>query len=397
MHRAGAVRKGTARHARLCMPCAERLVFRFVPEQRRVERIGGRGAVCVQLFHHTRQVQFLVGIQRRAQRHKIKAVFRAGPRHAQRLVEALFQLGQKCERPAQIQHVAANLPALRKARDGLVHHGIENAGRHIPGLCALVDEGLDIAFGKHAAAAGNGICFFRMPRGFVHFVGRHLQQRCHLVNERAGAARAASVHAHLGTARQKQDLRIFAAQLAHHVRIRRVTLCRHPCGKHLLYEGHAAGVGQAHAGRTGDGKLRGRAVQHLSVHALHQLRRFFHDVGKMTLIGFVCNIQRVVQHHAFDGGGPDVKPDLQTVLPFPLSGAPGAPQPAGKTGPPILTLSLPYIIVFYRFLSKNQRTDVNICQIFYGKFVLIYKILALCPKTQPFLIKTGPQRGAAGL
>ena len=34
-------------------------------------------------------------------RHKIKAVFRAGPRHAQRLVEALFQLGQKCERPAQ--------------------------------------------------------------------------------------------------------------------------------------------------------------------------------------------------------------------------------------------------------------------------------------------------------
>ena len=37
-----------------------------------------------------------------------------------------------------------------------------------------------------------------------------------------------------------------------HICIRRVTLCRHPCGKHLLYEGHAAGVGQAHAGRTGD-------------------------------------------------------------------------------------------------------------------------------------------------
>ena len=33
----------------------------------------------------------------------------------------------------------------------------------------------------------------------------------------------------------------------------------------------------------------------------------FHDVGKMTLIGFVCNIQRVVQHHAFDGGAADVK------------------------------------------------------------------------------------------
>ena len=78
--------------------------------------------------------------------------------------------------------------ALGQARDGLVHHRLVDAGGDVLGPGALVDEGLHVTLGEHAAAGGDGIRLFRLLGGGVHLVGGHLQQRRHLVDEGAGAA-----------------------------------------------------------------------------------------------------------------------------------------------------------------------------------------------------------------
>ena len=128
-------------------------------------------------------------------------------------------------------------------------------GRDVARLCALVDEGLDVAFGKNAAAAGDGVGAGRGLRGLVHLVGAHLQQGRHLVNERAGAAGAAAVHADLGAVCQEKDFCVLAAQLDDAVGAGGQPVGCHAGGEDLLHEGHLAAVGQAHAGRAGDGQV----------------------------------------------------------------------------------------------------------------------------------------------
>ena len=49
---------------------------------------------------------------------------------------------------------------------------------------------------------------------------------------------------------EKEDLGILAAQLDHAVGLGDEPLDRHAGGEHLLHEGHAATLGQAHAGRA---------------------------------------------------------------------------------------------------------------------------------------------------
>ena len=75
------------------------------------------------------------------------------------------------QRPAQKGNTAPNGLSAGKARDGLVHHGLEDGCGKIGGGRALVDEGLNVGFGKHAAARGNGVelsvfrCCLVEPRG----------------------------------------------------------------------------------------------------------------------------------------------------------------------------------------------------------------------------------------
>ena len=61
------------------------------------------------------------------------------------------------QRPAQKGHAAPNGLAAGKAGDGLVHHRLKDGGGQIGGGSALVDEGLNVGFGKHAAPGGDGI------------------------------------------------------------------------------------------------------------------------------------------------------------------------------------------------------------------------------------------------
>ena len=282
------------------VPRVESLVLLFAGEQRRLAGIGCGGGVLVQRSGHLGEHKLLVGIQRSAQRYIQQAVLRADAGHIQRLVKAFAQHGAEGERAAQIEDVALDGASLCQTGDGLVDHSLINAGGDVLGAGTLIDQRLHITFGKHAAAGGDGIGTLRLLCSLVHFIGAHLQQGSHLVDEGTGAAGTAAVHAHLGAVGQKQDLGVLAAQLDDAVGLGHKALDRHAGGEHLLHKGHAAAVGQTHAGRTGDAQ---------------QLLRLFQN---MTIMSFVCRIQQFImlaQHHTLDGGTADVKTYSHLVFP----------------------------------------------------------------------------------
>ena len=250
--RAAVPAKRHAGHRGFQVPGVEFLVFLPAGEQRRQADVGGGGAVLLQTLRHGGQIKFLIGVIGRAQRHIQQAVFRAGSLDFQCIIEGFSQRLGEGQRPAQIQDIALDGPPLRKARDGLVHHRLIDGGGNVPRLCALIDERLDVAFGEHAAPAGDGVGAGGGLGRLVHFIGAHFQQGGHLVDERAGAAGTAAVHAHLGAVRQKQNLGVLAAQLDDAVGAGGQTVGRHAGGKHLLHKGNAAAVRQTHARRHGN-------------------------------------------------------------------------------------------------------------------------------------------------
>ena len=308
--RGGVVRaEGHPGHRGLGVPGPEGLVLPLAVEQGRLGPVGLRRAVLLQVVRHLLEVKGLVGVKGRAQGHEQQAVLRAGALHAQGVVKALPQAAGEGQGPAQVQHVPLDGPALGQAGDGLVHHRLIDAGGDVLRLGSLVDQGLDVALGEHAAAGGDGVCLFRLLGGGVHLIGAHFQQRCHLVDEGAGAAGAGAVHPHLHAAGEEQDLGVLAAQLDDAVRPRGQAARRHPGGEHLLDKGDAHALRHAHAGGAGDGQVGRLAV--LVRHPAQQLLRLLQNMAVMPLVCTVYQILRVVQHHAFDGGGTYVKSNFQ--------------------------------------------------------------------------------------
>ena len=243
MHRPAVGTKSHAGHTVGHVPCVESLVLLLAGEQRRLAGIGSSGGVLVQRIGHLGEHKFLIGIQRSAQRHIQQTVFRAGTGHVQRFVKALAQHGAESERAAQIKDIALDGAALCQTGYGLVDHSLIDAGGDILGAGTLIDQRLHVTFCKHAATGSDGIGALRLLGSLVHFLGAHLQQGSHLVDESTGAAGTAAVHAHLGAVGQKQDLGILAAQLNDTISLWHKALDRHAGGEHLLHKGHTAAVG----------------------------------------------------------------------------------------------------------------------------------------------------------
>ena len=259
---AGAVRKGTrVGTRRLCVP------LRGTPRiplgrgtAAALNGIGGRGAVVRAAWPITpARSSSSVGVQRRAQRHIIQGCFPGRCPVTPRVLSKLARSWDKnVSGPAQIQHVAARSPGPAQGRRWSGSPRRRKCWRrHRPSFGALVDKGLDIAFGKHAAAAGDGVGFFRMLCAASFISSGVIFSRVAIWSMNAPVPPAQVPFMRTSVPPVKN--RIFASSPPSSMTTSasgRVTLCRHPGGKHLLYEGHAAGVGQAHAGRTGDGKLR---------------------------------------------------------------------------------------------------------------------------------------------
>ena len=154
---------------------------------------------------------------------------------------------------AQERDVAPDGLAACQAADGLVDDRLENRGGQVFLGRAFVDQGLDIGLGKNTAARCDGIQGSVVPGVFVEACGVSLQQRGHLVDERARAAGADPVHALLYVPVLKiDDLGVLAAQFDRDVGLGRRFFERRRDGDHFLHEGDLQIVGQREAAGTCD-------------------------------------------------------------------------------------------------------------------------------------------------
>ena len=71
--------------------------------------------------------------------------------------ESRFQLIQKVQRTAQKSHMSANGFAAGQTGDSLVYHSLKDGGGQVFLGSAVIDQGLDVRFGKHAAACSNRV------------------------------------------------------------------------------------------------------------------------------------------------------------------------------------------------------------------------------------------------
>ncbi len=230
---------------------AEGLVLLFAFKQRSAADVGAPRAVVLYLLGDALHVKGLaVGLHRRAHGHKVKRIFGQQTPRAQRLVKGGPQLGKKGQRAAQVHHMPCDFAALRKAGNGLVDHRGEYGSANVLLARALVEQRLNIGLCKHAAARRDGVDLGPMLGQLVHLIGLDVQQRSHLVNKRAGAARAGAVHAHLDVARGEQDLCILSAQLDDHIGVGQLAADGHARCINLLRKGDGHAFCKPHARRT---------------------------------------------------------------------------------------------------------------------------------------------------
>ena len=93
------------------------------------------------------------------------------PVQLQGLHKALPQTHEEVQRPAQKDDLPLQLPALGEPGHRLVHHGLENGGGQILLAPALVEDGLNVALGEHAASGGNGVDPGVLQAQFIQFIG----------------------------------------------------------------------------------------------------------------------------------------------------------------------------------------------------------------------------------
>ena len=112
-----------------------------------------------------------------------------------------------------------------KPADRLIDNCLKDRCRQIRFGSTLIDQRLDIGFGKYTTACGDGIQCLIMFGVFIEPGCIGLQKRCHLVDERAGTSCTDTVHTLLHIAAFKiDDLCVFSAEFDRNVSLRRIVL-----------------------------------------------------------------------------------------------------------------------------------------------------------------------------
>ncbi len=304
-------REAAARHDRRAVTGAEGFKIGFVFKERRqalefkvhlhaalqprdqcIERLDGRGGPVDRCAHGGEKV----------------GIFRVDGRflrQLQRADERRLELGQEVQRTAQECHVSADGLAAGKPRDRLIHDRLKDRGGKVGLRCTLVDEGLNVRLGEHAAARGNGVDLFVMCGLAVETRGVGLQQGGHLVDKRARTARAHAIHALLKRRTEVNDLRVLAAKLNGDVHLRRGALERLRHRHDLLYERHAERTGKVDRARA-CGTQRERAFAERLARLAQQRRERALRVGQMAAILPEEHLPVFIQHDELDRGGTHV-------------------------------------------------------------------------------------------
>lgn len=146
--------------------------------------------------------------------------------NVQSLPEALTEHGLEGERAAKEGNFSVYRTAAGETGNGLVHHGLENGKGNIFMGGPLIQQSLDVCFGKYAAAGGNGINPFRFGSQLSKTGGVHGKKGGHAVDKGTGAAGAGAVHPLVHAVPKIGNLLIFPAQLDDHIGFRMESLHR---------------------------------------------------------------------------------------------------------------------------------------------------------------------------
>ena len=292
------------------MPLEEIAVFRMIGKQRRqtLEALGQRHPLRKPVDQLLQRHLLASGAHGRAAGGKEVAVGRGDSgflRQAQRADEGVAQLRQKMQRSAQKRHAPADGLAAGQARNGLVHHGLEDAGRQVLTGRALVDKRLDVRLGEHAAARRNGINLVIARRQVVQPRCVRFQKSRHLVDKRTRAARAHTVHALLHAAGEIDDLRILSTQLNGHIRARRGSFQRLGNRHDLLLEGYVQRVGQRQRARPRHAHPKATRAQPVA-HVAQKGGQRFLRARAVTAVVAEKRAPVLIRHHEFHRRRTDV-------------------------------------------------------------------------------------------
>ena len=112
-----------------------------------------------------------------------------------------------------------------KSADCLVYYGLKDRSGQIFFRRPVVNEGLDIRFGKHTAARSNGIERLVIFGIFIQTGRVRLEKRRHLVDKRTGTAGTDAVHSLFDvSALEIDDLGVFSAKFNGNVCLRSIIL-----------------------------------------------------------------------------------------------------------------------------------------------------------------------------
>ena len=300
-----------ARHLMRAVPRVERRPFRGVGEQRAQcgmdgRELGGAG----QGRHEPVQRRGLAARQQRGPERDVELGVLgggdAGELAVQRPDVRRPQLGQEVQRTAEEDQVAPDRVPAGEPRDGLGGDRLEHRGGQVGVRGALVQQWLQVALGEHPAAGGDRVEVGVAGRERVQPGGVGVQQRRHLVDERARPPGAGAVHALLRHRVQVSDLGVLAAEFDHHVGLGQVSLDRGRRRDHLLHEADPQQVGDQQAPGAGDGDPEAAAGV-----PGRDLREQGADLA--TDVSVVASVVRVhqpavVEHDRLHRGRPDVQP-----------------------------------------------------------------------------------------
>ena len=298
-------------HNSLAVPLPECLIIRLTFKQRRKPgHLKGNPDALFQSGNQIVQKDRLAAVLFQSGTHsgkevgilRIDHIFRA---QLQGPDKCLFQLRQKVQGAAQKGHAAPDGLAAGEPGNGLIHHRLKNRGCQIRFRRALVDEGLDIRLGKHAAAGGDGVNLLIVGGFGVQPRGIRLQKGCHLVYKGAGASGADAVHPLLQAAGKIDDLGVLAAQLNGHIRLGIKGLQGRGHRHDLLNKANAHGLCQRDGAGTGDPGTKGTLPQ-LFPGVLQQVCQGPLGIGLVPCIVSVQQVIFIIQHRQLHRCGADI-------------------------------------------------------------------------------------------
>ena len=128
--------------------------------------------------------------------------------------KSLLQFGKEMKRAAQKCHMSADRFTACKSGDSLIDYCLENRCGKVFLGGTVIDQRLDVCFGKNTAAGSDRIKGFVILCIFIQSGCIALKKRCHLINKRTCSSGTDTVHSLFNiTTLKVDDFGIFASKL----------------------------------------------------------------------------------------------------------------------------------------------------------------------------------------